>query len=224
MRGWTLVVSIVIHLCIIIGVIVKPLFATDALPEPPRAAVYLLVSAIMPPPPVLQRAPETPTRTLAEFPVTAPDTVVDEPLEPQRPADPIDFGIGGRHDDALRNGFVPGGATGLVPGNDIIPPAPVPAPRQVYRVGGDIKAPLKIRDVAPRYPQIARSANVQGIVILEATIGEDGTVRDVKVLRGKPLLDEAAVEAVRQWRFTPPMLNGQAVPAAMTVTVSFTLN
>jgi protein TonB len=65
---------------------------------------------------------------------------------------------------------------------------------------------------------------VQGVVILEAVIGEDGTVQNVRVLRSKPLLDDAAVEAVRQWRFTPTLLNGQPVPVVMTVTVAFTLN
>jgi protein TonB len=70
---------------------------------------------------------------------------------------------------------------------------------------------------------IARDSGVQGIVILEAVIAEDGSVESVKVLRSKPLLDEAAMEAVRQWRFTPTRLNGQPVAVVMTVTVSFTL-
>jgi protein TonB len=64
---------------------------------------------------------------------------------------------------------------------------------------------------------------VEGVVILEAVISEDGSVQDVRVLRSKALLDDAAVEAVRQWRFTPTLLGGQPVPVVMTVTVSFTL-
>jgi len=76
----------------------------------------------------------------------------------------------------------------------------------------------------PDYPAIARSARVTGTVILEAVIAEDGTVRDVRVLRSIRLLDEAAIEAVRQWRFTPTLLNGEAVPVIMTVTVAFNLN
>ena len=75
-----------------------------------------------------------------------------------------------------------------------------------------------------RSTPIARSARVSGIVILEAVIAEDGTVRDVKILRSIPLLDKAAVHAVRQWRFTPTLLNGQPIPIVMTVTVAFTLN
>ena len=92
------------------------------------------------------------------------------------------------------------------------------------RVGGVIRSPQKTRHVAPEYPAIARSARVSGIVILEAVLGEDGSVRDVKVLRSKPLLDGAAIDAVRQWRFTPTLLNGVPVPVIMTITVAFNLH
>jgi protein TonB len=78
--------------------------------------------------------------------------------------------------------------------------------------------------VAPLYPEIARSARVSGIVILEAILAEDGTVRDVRILRSVALLDAAAVAAVREWRFTPTLLNGTPVPVVMTVTVAFNLN
>jgi len=78
-------------------------------------------------------------------------------------------------------------------------------------------------DVPPAYPVIARSAGIEGIVILQATIGLDGRVDDVQVLRSISLLDEAAVTAVRQWRYTPTRLNGQPVAVVMTVTVSFRL-
>ena len=91
------------------------------------------------------------------------------------------------------------------------------------RVGGNIKPPQKTSDVQPVYPPIAQSARVQGIVIIEATIGPDGAVKDAKVLRSIPLLDQAALDAVRQWVFTPTLLNGVPVPVIMTVTVQFTL-
>ena len=90
------------------------------------------------------------------------------------------------------------------------------------RVGGNIKAPTKIRDVRPAYPPIARAANVTGVVILEVRIGPDGHVEDAHVLRSIPLLDEAALDAVKQWEFTPTLMNGQAVPIIMIVTVNFT--
>jgi protein TonB len=91
------------------------------------------------------------------------------------------------------------------------------------RVGGNIQAPKKTHDARPVYPPIAQSARVQGIVIIEATIGPSGKVESAKVLRSIPLLDQAALDAVKQWVFTPTLLNGVPVPVIMTVTVQFTL-
>jgi TonB family protein len=116
------------------------------------------------------------------------------------------------------------------------PPPPPPPPQQNHafsplidgvaplRVGGQIKPPVKVRDVKPVYPPIALSSGVQGVVIIEATIDGGGDVVDTRVLRGQPLLDEAALDAVRQWRFQPTMLNGAPVPVIMTLTVNFTLD
>jgi protein TonB len=105
------------------------------------------------------------------------------------------------------------------------PPPPPPVPKPVpLRVGGVVRPPEKVHHVNPVYPPIALSARVKGIVILEALIGEDGRVRDVRVLRSTPLLDRAAEDAVKQWRFRPPLLNDQPVAVLMTVTVSFTLD
>ena len=91
------------------------------------------------------------------------------------------------------------------------------------RVGGNIKPPMKIRDVRPVYPAEALAARVMGVVIIEARIEPDGSVGNAQVLRSIPLLDQAAIDAVMQWRFTPTLVNGQAVPLVMTVTVNFTL-
>jgi TonB family protein len=92
------------------------------------------------------------------------------------------------------------------------------------RVGGEIREPLKLKDVRPVYPSEAKRARIQGVVILECLITPQGKVGELKVLRGIPLLDEAAVDAVRQWEYTPTLLNGEAVPVIMTVTVNFRLS
>ena len=91
------------------------------------------------------------------------------------------------------------------------------------RVGGKVRPPTKTKDVAPVYPAAAKSARIAGVVIIEATIGADGKVIDAKVLRSVPMLDEAALDAVRQWEFKPTLLNGVPVPVVMTVTVNFKL-
>jgi TonB family protein len=90
------------------------------------------------------------------------------------------------------------------------------------RIGGQIKAPSKIKDVKPVYPAIAQSARVAGVVTIEATIGPDGKVMDAKVVHSIPLLDQAALDAVRQWEYTPTLLNGVPVPVLVTVTINFT--
>src|SRR5262245_12849381 len=103
------------------------------------------------------------------------------------------------------------------------PPAATAGQQAPLRVGGDIREPKKIKHVAPVYPDDALAARVQGVVILEVIIDTNGDVSDAKVLRSVPMLDQAAVDAVRQWRFTPTLLNNAPVAVIMTVTVNFTL-
>jgi TonB family protein len=134
----------------------------------------------------------------------------------------------------------------FVPAGGVPPPPPPPPPapyavtgdvldrvRQVVaeanvdstkplRVGGSIGMPAKIKDVRPVYPPDARAAGVQGVVILEAVIDETGSVSSARVLRSIPLLDQAALDALRQWQFTPTLLNGVPVSVTMTVTINFT--
>jgi TonB family protein len=100
---------------------------------------------------------------------------------------------------------------------------PPPRADGALRVGGNIRAPQKIHNVPPVYPQEAQDARVQGVVIIEAKIDADGSVAEAWVLRSIPLLDQAALDAVKQWRYTPTLMNGVAVPVIMTVTVNFTL-
>jgi protein TonB len=89
------------------------------------------------------------------------------------------------------------------------------------RVGGNIRAPMRTQFVEPVYPPTARAAGIQGVIILEIVIGEDGAVSNARVLRSIPPLDQAAIDAVRQWRFEPTLLNGVPTPVIMTATVNF---
>jgi len=104
------------------------------------------------------------------------------------------------------------------------PPPPAEAPLEAVRIGGSIPEPRKLRNVNPVYPPEAIQARVQGVVVLECTISPTGQVVKTRVLRSIPLLSEAAVAAVRQWEYTPTLLNGVAVPVIMTVTVNFKLS
>ena len=89
------------------------------------------------------------------------------------------------------------------------------------RVAAPMRAPKKIKDVAPVYPAIARDARIGGVVQIEATVGQDGNVVDAHVVHSVPMLDQAALDAVQQWRYEPATQNGKAVPVVMTVNVNF---
>jgi protein TonB len=103
------------------------------------------------------------------------------------------------------------------------PPLVSPSGKPPIRVGGSIAVPQKAKDVRPVYPELAKSVRVQGVVILEAIIDEQGRVADARILRSIPLLDQAALDAVKQWEFTPTLLNGEPVPIIMTMTIQFSL-
>jgi TonB family protein len=95
--------------------------------------------------------------------------------------------------------------------------------QEPVRIGGDVPPPTKVRDVDPVYPAAALEARVSGVVILEAVIGVDGTVIDVEVRRSIPALDDAALVAVRQWEYTPTVIDDVPVPVVMNVTIHFRL-
>ncbi|MBI3932476.1 MAG: energy transducer TonB, partial [Acidobacteria bacterium] len=171
------------------------------------------------PPPPAPKAPDRPRVQPTPPPTQAPTfTAPVEVPEEIAPEEGIDLGVEGGVPGGVEGG-VPGGVVGgVVGGLDAAPPV------QAVRVGGQIKEPKPLKKTQPVYPDIAKQARVQGIVILECTISPQGKVTDVKVLRGIPLLDTAAIEAVRQWVYTPTLLNGVPVPVIMTVTVNFKLS
>jgi len=93
----------------------------------------------------------------------------------------------------------------------------------VLRVGGEVKAPERVRYVQPIYPPDAQANRISGIVIIEAVIDESGHVASAKILRSVSGLDQAALDSVLQWEYTPTLMNGNPVPVLVTVTVNFTL-
>jgi protein TonB len=217
-RKWyTLPCSILIHAVLVAAVIIAPLMAADVLPAPPVMMAYVAAPPAPPPPPppVQAAAPKALVDLTRAVPVEAPSGI--------KP----DNGLVAAPDASLPGG-VDGGVPDSVTGSGLTllpepPPPPAPAPTTPVRSGVDLRPPTRTRNVQPVYPAIAQSARVQGVVVIEAIIGTDGKVRDAKVLRSIPLLDQAAVDAVRQWEYTPSRLNGVPVPVIMTVTVNFTL-
>jgi TonB family protein len=94
---------------------------------------------------------------------------------------------------------------------------------KAIRVGGQIRPPIRTKEVAPIYPAIAQTARVEGNVVIEATIDDEGKVAEARVVKSVPLLDQAALDAVRQWEYQPSLLNGVPTAVVATVTVRFTL-
>ena len=224
-QGKTLPVSLTLHGIALIFIIIVPLLQPAELPEPAAAVKAFFVEPISAPPPPPPPPPPAPKRPDAPKPIPKPvmsETKFTAPVEvPEqiKPEEGLDLGVEGGVSGGVEGG-VPGGVVGGVVGG--LPDAP--APVQAVRVGGQIKEPKKLKHVAPNYPDIAKQARVQGVVILECTISPQGKVTDVKVLRGIPLLDQAAIDAVKQWVYTPTLLNGVPVPVIMTVTVNFKLS
>jgi protein TonB len=225
-NSYTLPVSIAIHAVVLVAVVVVPLLTSEELPEPQAAVRAFFVepqAAPPPPPPPPPPAPKAPTAPkVPPKPVPQEAPKFQAPVEvPEEiaPEESLDLGVEGGVPGGVEGG-VPGGVVGGVVGG--LPDAP--PPQQAVRVGGQIKEPKKLKNIDPKYPDIAKQARVQGVVILECTISPQGKVTDVKVLRGIPLLDAAAIEAVKQWVYSPTLLNGVPVPVIMTVTVNFRLS
>jgi protein TonB len=215
----TFSLSMLVHGALLSAVLVGPLLLSDSLPAPvSRLQVFFAppLAVPPPPPPAAPRAPSASPRRLA----SAPRPVLAAPVEiPERvlPGEILDPGAADGVPGGVEGG-VPGGVVGAVVAG--LPEAPPPQP---VRVGGQIREPAKLRHVDPAYPDVAVRAGVQGIVILECSLDPQGRVVDVRVLRGLPLLTEPAIAAVKQWAYTPTLLDGVPVPVILPVTVRFAL-
>jgi protein TonB len=234
--------SVIFHGLLILIVIVIPLLLPQSIPQ--RQLLIALVSPIGPPPPpppppaelpaavTPPKAVETPVRPVTPDVLIAPTAVpreiaklIEEPV-----AVPVGV-IGGVP------GGVPGGTVGGVLGGilsktavpAIAPPPPPPpppppkavAPAEPVRVGGMVKEPRPIKMLPPVYPPLASKARISGVVLLEATLTAQGTVEEIKVISGHPLLVEAAINCVKQWQYEPTYLNGIPVPVILTAKVRF---
>ena len=196
--------------------------ATRELPPVPDMMAFVAdLPAVVPPPPPPPPAAPLPSQPKAATPTAAPVSAAAAPIEappsiePEPPAAvSTELGVPGGVPGGITAGIV-GGTPGMVEGPSAPPP---PASHQPVRIGGQVQAPALIRRVEPVYPLLAQMSKIDGVVILEAIVGEDGHVRSVKVLRGHPILGKAATDAVAQWQYEPLRLNG--TPAAFELIVS----
>jgi protein TonB len=228
------VLSMVLHGAVLTLIIAIPLLTvTSALPEAPMILAFVADSSAPPPPPP---PPPPPAARPAAKPATAPATpsanAFAAPLEAPseiRPEPPgnasASAGVAGGVEGGVEGGVLGGIVGGIVSGV-VAPPPPPPPPveRTPVRTGGQIKTPALLHRVEPAYPDIAAAAHLTGLVILEAVVDPTGCVESVKVLRSAhPLLDREAVTALKQWKYTPLVLNGIPTPFVLTVTFNFSV-
>lgn len=223
-RRYITLLSAFVHAAILSIVIGAQLLSVGPLPTPRTVLAFSdalpvqLKDVPLPPPPRgSSRAPAEHTSADAA-PLVAPRDIMPE-TDTQNAA------------SSHQSIDVPGVESGVVGGIELpgqglrveAPPTPPPAPRAPIRLHSGMQAPRKLVHVSPRYPPMAQAAHVEGLVVLDAVIDAAGRVTDVRVTHSIRLLDEAAIDAVRQWRFTPTLLNGEPVSILLTVSVRFTL-
>ncbi|HXN17087.1 MAG TPA: energy transducer TonB [Candidatus Binatus sp.] len=228
-KPWTVALSFLLQFAIVFVMILIPLIYTEALPK--QMLTTFLVAPPPPPPPpppaaAIQRIVKPVARLIHNGQMTAP-TVIPKKVsmikEEELPPDVGAVGVTGGVP-----GGVPGGQAGGVLGGIIggtgagLPPPPKVTPKSI-RVGGNVAQANLIRQVTPVYPAIAKTAHISGTVLLHAIIGKDGTVQDLQYISGPPLLMKSAMDAVRQWRYKPTLLNGDPVDVDTTISVVFTL-
>jgi len=222
----------VAQLMLVGAMILSPLIYTQALPTQwLTSGIYVPAPPPGPPPgqPVGRPASPPHHATVDAFtqpPIIPPNvvTIVDAP-EPPRLGPTAEGPIvpGGVYGGGSGNGYVPGG----VPwGTEPPPPPPVvrAAPQQkIVQRGGDVIAAMALYQPKPVYPPLARIARIQGTVVLQAILSRNGTIEDLKVISGHPLLVQAALDAVRTWRYQPTLLNSEPVEVLTEIDVKFSL-
>ena len=228
-KPWTVALSFAVQIGIVLVMILIPLIYTEALPK--QLLTTFLVAPPPPPPPpppaaAIQRIVKPVARLIHNGQMTAP-TVIPKKVEMIKEEElPPDVGAVGVTGGVP--GGVPGGQAGGVLGGIIggtgagLPPPPKVAPSRI-RVGGNVAQANLIHMVNPQYPAIAKTAHISGTILLHAIIGKDGTVSNLQYISGPPLLMQSAMDAVKQWRYKPTLLNGDPVDVDTTISVVFTL-
>jgi len=216
-KSWTVTLSVIVQCMIVVVMILIPLIYTEALPKGLMST--FLVAPAPPPPPPPPAAPVKIVRPKIITPqrMVAP-TVIPKKIEMIKEEAP-DIGAIGAVGVAGGTGL--GGNT--LGGILAAPPPPKPVTPTRITVGGNVQQAKALQHPDPQYPAIAKAAHVQGTVILHAIISKDGTIQQLQLVSGHPLLVNAAMDAVRQWRYQPTMLNGQPVEVDTTIQVVFSL-
>jgi len=224
----TTILSFTLQMMLLGVLILIPLIYTDALPKTQLMTFLVAPPPPPPPPPPPAAAPVKVVKIASEVvngQLRTPTKIPKKVEMIKEEEAPPDMGAAG----------VPGGVPGGIPGGSasgviggIINSQPVAVPKaatpQRVRVSSGVSSGLLIRKVQPNYPPLARQARIQGSVILHAEISKDGTIQNLQLVSGHAMLAPAAIDAVKQWRYKPYLLNGEPVAVETEVVVNFSLS
>ena len=219
--SWSVVLSAIIQISVLSVLVLLPLLYTQALPKAMLATLLVAPPPPPPPPPPPVKAVIKPVaRLIQSGKLVQPRAIPKEVAvfkEAELPPDVV-------------NNSNQGGVFGGIPGQGlmaesgpVVPPPPKAAPPARIKQGGAVTAASIISQTKPNYPPLARQARIQGTVVLHAIIDKDGKVAQLEVISGHPLLVQSALDAVKQWRYKPTLLNGDPVEVDTTITVTFTM-
>jgi len=236
-KPWTVFVSFLIQATLVAVLVILPMWFFEGL-QPTQLASMLVAPPPPPPPPP---PPAAPVKVVKVIPrqfdanrLMAPKQIPKEiaMIKEEELPPPMGGAVVGGVPCGVPGG-VPGGVIGgIIGGVPSAAPPPPPPPKEVpkpkptgpIRVGGNVQAANLIRQVRPNYPPLAKQARIQGVVRFNAIISRDGTIQNLQMVSGHPLLVPAATDAVRQWVYKPTLLNGEAVEVQTQIDVNFTLS
>jgi periplasmic protein TonB len=226
-RGRTTTFAIILEIALIGVMVLMPLIFTEALPK--QQLMTFLVAPPPPPPPPPPAA--APVKIVKQIQTDIVNGALRTPTKIPQKVQMI------KEDEAppaMASAGVVGGVPGGIPGGQmggviggIISSTPVAVPKvatpQRVRVSAGVTSGLKVKDVKPNYPPLARQARISGTVVLRAVISKDGSIENLTLISGHPMLAPAAIDAVKQWKYKPYLLNGEPVEVDTEVQVNFTL-
>ncbi len=228
-KVWKIILSACLHFLLLGILILIPLIYTEAIDLKALSSTFL-VAPPPPPPPPPAAAPivkvKPITRIIQAGRMMTPTAIPKQVAmikEEEMPPEVSNVGVMGGVPGGVPGGSATGVLGGILGGTGMMPPPPKATATRI-RVGGQVQNARLISQIKPVYPPLARQARIAGTVRLHAIIAKDGSVQRLEVLGGHPLLVQAALDAVRQWRYQPTLLNGEPVEVETTVDVVFTLS
>lgn len=225
-KPWTVFISMTVQVLFLAILILIPLIYTEALPKTLMSSI-LLAPPPPPPPPPPPAAVQVIRKPVAHLmdagKLVTPKAIPKDLKVIKEEAEPPDMGgMAGGVPGGVAGGSAGGVLGGVIGGAGIAPPPPKVTPKRVT-VGGNVQAARLVNKVTPLYPPLARQTRISGTVRLHAIIGKNGAVEQLQVVSGHPLLVQSALDAVRQWRYQPTLLNGDPVEVDTEIDVVFSL-